>query len=80
MTSEEKMKRWVDTWKVAGPELERIKQEELRAMDETRSAEIFNLLAGGWVDNWRPPERETDHGLVIQQHHFSKAHADQRRP
>lgn len=79
MTSEEKMKRWVDAWKVAGPELERIKQEELRAMDEARSAEIFNKLASGWVDNWSPSGLETDQGLVIQQHYFSKAHAAQLR-
>jgi len=73
----EKIKAWVGNWKVAGEELDRLKWEELRAMDELASARIFNHLTAGLPGEWEPPEREC--GLVPQQAFFSKAHADQRR-
>jgi hypothetical protein len=71
----EKVRAWVANWKQAGIELDRIKCEELQTMDEAASAEIFNRLGMGWVDNWRNPEREAGLGLVLQQMYFSKAHA-----
>jgi len=79
MTEEEreKIKAWVDNWKVTGQELDRLKWEELRAMDERDSCRIFNRLGSGWVDDWTPPDQEC--GLVIQQALFSKAHDSQRR-
>ncbi len=30
-------KRWVETWKLAGPELERIRRQELRELDTYRT-------------------------------------------
>ena len=34
MTEEEKQQRWIAAWRVAGPELNRIREEELRQKDE----------------------------------------------
>ena len=34
MTDEEKQQRWMAAWRVAGPELNRIREEELRQKDE----------------------------------------------
>jgi hypothetical protein len=47
MTPEERanMKRWVDTWKVAGPELERMREEELHSDSTIRAFEIFEGMA-----------------------------------
>lgn len=75
----EKMKAWVDNWKQTGEELDRRKWEELRAMDESSAALIFNKLGEGWVEPWSSPERRPGHGLIIQQDYFRKAHATQRR-
>jgi hypothetical protein len=33
MDEHEMMRRWVETWKQAGPELEAIRQEEIRHLD-----------------------------------------------
>lgn len=79
MTSEEKMKLWVDTWKVTGRELERIKQEELRAMDEAASAAVFQSLVREMPpEPWVNPQQRDSSGLVEQQYFFQKArrHAD----
>jgi hypothetical protein len=74
----EKMKAWVANWKVVGEELDRLKWEELRAMDEADSARIFNKLGFGWVDAWTPPDGQC--GFIIQQAIYSKAHGPQPRP
>jgi hypothetical protein len=69
------MKRWVDTWKhVTGPELERIKTRELRAMTEEEAFRIAQLLSAyppGEI--WIEPSRRDAHGLIQQQHLFQKA-------
>jgi hypothetical protein len=72
-----KLKAWVDNWKTTGEELDRLKWEELRAMDEQESARIFNALASGWVDEWTPSDREC--GLVVQQAIFSRSNESQCR-
>ena len=69
------IRAWVANWKQTGVELERLKCEELRAMDEATSAEIFNRLGMGWVDGWQNPGRQPRFGLVRQQAYFSKARA-----
>ncbi len=81
MTDEEqkKTKAWIANWKQTGEELDRLKWEELRAMDETSSALIFNKLGIGWVEPWTSPERKPGDGLIIQQDYFRKIHATQRR-
>lgn len=63
-------KRWVETWKTAGPELERIRREELRSLDRTRA---IALLCGP-ADYTRPPRApQLTSGLIEQQHWFKKA-------
>lgn len=76
MTSEEKMKRWVETWKVAGPELERIKQEELRAMDAATARDL-TAQALSLGDSWFAVKRDMDRGsgMAKQQAIFSKMHS-----
>jgi hypothetical protein len=63
-------KRWVETWKKAGPELERLRREELRRLEPERSIEL--LL--GEVDYTVPPRApKPTSGLVEQQRWFMKA-------
>ena len=72
MTPEEtaQMQRWVDTWKQAGPELERIREEEVREENTIRAFEVLKGLA--LLENQkRPPEPYS--GLVEQQRWFSLA-------
>jgi hypothetical protein len=71
MTDAEKqqLKQWVETWKRAGPELERFRYEELRALTHEQSmAAIQDLLELGYQFA-RP--RQTS-GLVEQQRLFRK--------
>jgi hypothetical protein len=63
-------KRWVETWKLAGEELERIHRKELRELDTYRAIE---LLCGP-ADYTRPPRTPKPYsGLVEQQRWFMKA-------
>lgn len=67
------IKRWVETWKFAGPELERIKRNELRALTEEaalkRLSSVMNSrVAGGWKN----PGRRRLSGLVEQQQLFAQ--------
>ena len=66
-------RRWVDTWKQAGQELERIRREELRALDVARA---LSLLCG--PANYRVPPRapKPTSGLVEQQRWFAKTSRD----
>jgi hypothetical protein len=63
-------RRWVQAWKAAGPELERLRREELRRLDPQRA---IALLCGP-ADYRAPPRapRPTS-GLVEQQRWFKKA-------
>lgn len=66
-------RRWVQTWKEAGPELERIRREELRTLDVFRA--IANLC--GPADYTVPPRApKPTSGLEEQQRLFMKL----RRP
>ena len=63
-------KRWVETWKLAGADLERIRRRELRALDTYRA---IALLCGP-ADYTRPPRApRPNSGLVEQQRLFMKA-------
>ena len=67
------MKRWVEQWKITGPELERIKREELRAMTEEEAGEIaVRLSTAAAADIWIEPHRRDSLGLVEQQRLFQK--------
>jgi len=61
-------RRWAATWKSAGPELERIRREELRRIDGFKT---ISLLCG--PGNYRMPPRapKPTSGLVEQQRLFS---------
>ena len=62
-------RRWVETWRRAGPELERIRREELRALDTHRT---IALLCGP-ADYTVPPRApKPTSGLVEQQRWFQK--------
>jgi hypothetical protein len=63
-------RRWVQAWKAAGPELERLRREELRRLDPQRA---IALLCGS-ADYHTPPRvaRPTS-GLIEQQRWFKKA-------
>lgn len=70
------LKRWVETWKFAGPELERIKREELRAMTEAEALEAAQRLSSySAEDIWIEPGRSDSDGLIEQQRLFLKGAA-----
>ena len=62
-------RQWVQTWKTAGPELERIRRRELREIDGFRT---IAMLCG--PADYRVPPRapKPTSGLVEQQRWFSK--------
>lgn len=63
-------KRWVQTWRRAGAELERIRRKELRAQD---NYQVIQLLLGDF-DYSRPPRApKPGSGLVELQRLFMKA-------
>ena len=65
-------KRWVDTWRLAGADLERIRRKEIRELD---TGLTIALLCGP-ADYTRPPRSpKPSSGLVEQQRWFLKAAA-----
>jgi hypothetical protein len=63
-------KRWVETWKLAGADLERIRRQELRQLDTFRAIEMLC----GTGDYTRPPRAPgPSSGLVEQQRWFMQA-------
>lgn len=73
--SDELIRKWVETWDRAGPELEAIKRRELEAMTDADVRDHVNDLFTGWYPTDLPAR--VDSGLVEQQRWFAKAH---RRP
>ena len=63
-------RRWVVTWSLAGPELERIRRKELRSLD---SAQAIALLCGPADYRVAPRAANPTSGLVEQQQWFMKA-------
>lgn len=63
-------KRWVETWRLAGIDLERIHRKELRELETFRTIEML----GGPADYTKlPPAPKPWSGLVEQQRLFRKA-------
>jgi hypothetical protein len=62
-------REWVDAWKRAAPELERIRIEELRALD---SYTAISLLAGPADYTVEPRAPKPTSGLIEQQRLFQK--------
>lgn len=63
-------RRWVNVWKSAGIELERIRERELRDVDTT---EALALLMGHADYTVAPFAPSPDSGLVDQQRWFARA-------
>jgi hypothetical protein len=64
-------KKWVETWKLAGEDLERIHRQELRQLDTYRTIELLC----GTADYSQPPRAPKPwSGLVEQQAIFMRAH------
>ena len=64
-------KLWVEQWRMAGPLLERVRYEELRAMTDDEAARAFESLAELACDDNHPTSRTTS-GFVEQQRLFLK--------
>jgi hypothetical protein len=75
MTDDEKNRLMVETWKKAGPELQKIRDQELRAITEEDAARIFDSLEMPVGSLYRSEERRRSLGLIEQQRLFKKLHA-----
>jgi hypothetical protein len=63
-------RRWIETWRLAGADLERIRRQEIRELDTYRT---IALLCGP-ADYRRPPRApKPSSGLVELQRWFMKA-------
>lgn len=63
-------RRWIETWRLAGDDLERIRRREIRELD---TYQTIALLCGP-ADYRRPPHApKLTSGLVEQQRWFMKA-------
>ena len=71
------VRRWVETWKQAGPELEAIRRQEIRDADNLKSLEA---LAGLFNHATRTMPPRTDSGLVEMQRIFAKLRAKLPQP
>jgi uncharacterized protein involved in type VI secretion and phage assembly len=73
LSEKEQMKLWVETWRHAGPELERLKRAELRALSEEDAFDQAEVLAESVTDVvWIDSGRSKASGLVEQQRLFRK--------
>lgn len=63
-------KRWVETWKLAAADLERIRRKEIRELDTYKT---IALLCGPRDHSQRPYAPKPWSGLVEQQRLFKKA-------
>jgi hypothetical protein len=63
-------RKWVETWKLAATDLERIRRQEIRGLDTYKT---ISLLSGS-ADYTRPPYAPRPwSGLIEQQRWFKKA-------
>lgn len=69
MTETEKIRQWVQTWKEAGPELEKIRLREIREEDNLLS---LKLLARAFNHATRTQTPAASSGLVEMQRYFAK--------
>ena len=69
MTEQQKLRLWVETWKKAGPELEKIRLREIRDEDTRLS---LQLLARAFNHATRTCPPEPTSGLVEMQRYFAK--------
>jgi hypothetical protein len=69
MDEREMMRRWVQTWKEAGPVLEAIRREEVRKADNLQSLAVLEDAFDHALDSL--PPRSTS-GMVEMQDWFAK--------
>jgi hypothetical protein len=62
-------KKWVETWRKAGPELEKIRREEVRNLDAFKT---ISLLCGPADYRVSPRAPKPTSGLIEQQFWFMK--------
>ncbi len=69
----EQMRAWVENWKRVGPEMERMKREELRSLTEEDAFEQATILARSAAEEpCLEPARHHSEGLIEQQRLFAK--------
>ena len=64
-------KRWVQTWAVAGPEMQKVRDADIRAADTASMISCMEILFRDAVKNF-PPKPVS--GLMEQQSWFLKLH------
>jgi hypothetical protein len=69
MTEKEMLRQWAETWRNAGPELERIRLRELRGEDTLLS---LRLLARAFNHATRTHPPDATSGLIEMQRHLAK--------
>jgi hypothetical protein len=73
MTEDEKIRQYIQNWKLVGDELDRVKAQELRSLSEQESAERIHdvlLMADSWAKIHGASDREC--GMVEQQRIFER--------
>jgi len=69
MDEREAMRRWVETWRQAGPELEAILRKEIEKIDVQKELAALEGAFNHAVRSWRP---EPTSGLVEMQRLLAK--------
>ena len=69
MTEKEAIRRWDQTWKEAGPELEKIRLRDVRDEDNLLSLQLL-ARAFNHATSTQPPDGSS--GLVEMQRYFAK--------
>ena len=69
MDEREMMRRWVEAWKLAGPELEAIRRREVREADNYEVMEELESLFNHALKTMPP---QTSSGMVEMQRWFAK--------
>jgi hypothetical protein len=69
MTEKDAIRRWAQTWKEFGPELERIRLLEVRSQDNLLSLKLL-ARAFNHATSTQPPDQTS--GLVEMQRHLAK--------
>lgn len=73
-TEKERMRQYLESWKVVSAEIDRLRIIDLQALSEEELAEQFNGLDCDLSLYWIPEERRLSSGLVEQQRIFAKGH------
>jgi len=69
MDEREAMRRWVETWRQAGPELEAIRRKEIEKIDVQKELAVLEDAFNYAIKNTKP---EPTSGLVEMQRLFAK--------